>query len=303
MPFIQKAGCFLVVLMLGLEGASTGKPETFSLPDSTLLFAGDWNVAIVTPETAEVIPLPTNPEGHQGPSAIPTLSANGTLVASGFPVANDSGKRWKVRCAVAIYSRAAKQWKTYGDFSQVYAGAISPDGSKLAFLADVDSSDSRKLLLLRLDSGEMSELASVGAVWVSWSPDGQKLAIGAKRIEVFDLSTRSMRELADGALPAWSPSGTWIAYLASSGRTVHLVRPDGTSDHSVKDVTGGFFSKANSFGFAPVWSPDETKLLLNYYKGVNLNSRDVVLLDLATGKMTTKLHNGDPIFGWISVHR
>jgi hypothetical protein len=34
-----------------------------------------------------------------------------------------------------------------------------------------------------------------------------------------------------------------------------------------------------------------------------LNSRDVVLLELATGKMTTKLHNGSAIFGWASSQR
>src|SRR5215467_10167042 len=112
MLFTPKTGCLLLILVLGLRGGGTGRPETFSLPDSTLLFAGDWNVAIVTPETSEVVPLPAGPPGHHGPSALPTLAADGTLIASGFPVANDESKKWKVRCAVAVYSRVTKQWRT-----------------------------------------------------------------------------------------------------------------------------------------------------------------------------------------------
>lgn len=302
MAFNHKAGLLLTVLMLGLQGLGTGKPETFSLPDSTLLFAGDWSVSIVTPGSAEVIPLPTNPEGHKGPSALPTLSANGMLIASGFPVANDAAKKWRVRCAVAVYSRAAKRWKTYGDFSQVFEGAISPDGSKLAFVADTGAgpTPSVKLLLLELESGEITALANRDVGWVSWSPDGRKLAVGG--VSVFDLQSSGVKLVTRGSFPAWSPSGAWIAYLGSE-QAVRLVHPDGTGEHAVKEIRDRPLSGERSFSFAPVWSPDETKLLLNYYKGANLSSRDVVLLDVATGKTTTKLHNGNAIFGWVSARR
>ncbi len=110
-----------------------------------------------------------------------------------------------------------------------------------------------------------------------------------------------MHELVKGNEPSWSPSGQWIAYVDPSEHRIRLVHPDGTGDHVVKDI-GSFFTE-RGFGGAPVWSPDETKLLLNTYKGANLDSQDVMLLDLKSGKTTRKSHNGDLISSWAAQDR
>lgn len=292
---------YLAALIAISSLASSERPHTFSLPNSLLLFGGSWNAEVVTPATVETIALPQPPRGSKAPSALPTLGSKGNLVSSGFPVTNDVSGGAKLDCAVALYSRSDKQWRTYGRFKQVYMSSISPTRSQMAFIADEPDYGSRGLFLLNVETGEISKLLKISAVWTSWSPDGQKLAVGTaggeagSLVSILDIESRRVEGLARGTFPAWSPSGKWIAYLDSLNQSVRLIRPDGTEDHKVVDLSG---KGLTSFGFAPVWSPDETELMLNQYKGANLDSRDVVLLDLATGKTTTKLHNGDAIFGW-----
>jgi hypothetical protein len=49
-------------------------------------------------------------------------------------------------------------------------------------------------------------------------------------------------------------------------------------------------------GTGPVWSPDGRQLLLNVVR--NESSYEIVLLDLATGRMTTKSRGCWLAFGW-----
>src|SRR5437588_6103528 len=152
--------------MLLIVAAYARANGTFSLPDSILLFGSAGNYVLVAPGATEVVPIPSNPEGHKGPGGFPSLDTSATLVSSGFPIASDAAKRWKVRCAVAVYSRSDKKWRTYGDFSQVHITAISPDRSKVAFIADETDSESRQLLLLDVNTGQITKLAKVLAVSV-----------------------------------------------------------------------------------------------------------------------------------------
>lgn len=158
------------------------------------------------------------------------------------------------------------------------------------------------MLLLDVSTGQITKLAKILAVSVSWSSDGKRLVLGIPggdvdpEIEIFDIDSRMMQELVKGEYPSWSPSGDWIAYVDRSKEKVHLVHPDGTDDHVVKDVGGRVFGY-RYFGLLPAWSPDSTKLLLNEYKGDG-DAQDVVLLDIKKGEMTTKSHNGDPVLGW-----
>ena len=96
----------IAIAVLCVPSICGEEPATFSLPNSLLLFEGSWSLEIVGTGVSEVVSLPLNPDGKKGPSALPTLSPNGTLVVSGFPVANDAQKKWKVRCAVGIYVRS-----------------------------------------------------------------------------------------------------------------------------------------------------------------------------------------------------
>jgi Tol biopolymer transport system component len=185
-----------------------------------------------------------------------------------------------------VYSTSDQKWRTYGDFSQIHATAISGDGSTVASIADEADSDTRGLLLLDVGNGQITKVAKIVAVTVSWSPDGRELVLGTPggdippQIKIFDINSRSTRELAEGNWPSWSPSGDWIAYFDHSNEKVHLVHPDGTGNRILKNV-GGSLLAYRAFGGEPVWSPDEKKLLLNEYKGEG-NFIGVVLLDIDT---------------------
>ncbi len=288
-----------LILLTGVSVHAQGK--IFSIPDSILLF-DTGELKIVMPDASEEIPIPPNTV-KKGPIGFSSLSADGNLVSWAFPVEYDSSKRWGVRVAVAVYSRSEKQWRTYGDFSQVHTTAISPDGSKVAFLAEKGDSESRELLVLDLNSGIITILKKMIAVDLSWSPNSKKLAIGipyskAPKVGIYDIDSGTLNELFEGSSPAWSPTGEWIAYIDSSDQKVRLVHPNGTGDHVLKGLGPRFFlGWYRAFFGMPVWSPDGTKLLLNVRAGLDSAYREVVMLDARTGKMTKKSQNGY-IWGW-----
>jgi Tol biopolymer transport system component len=217
---------------------------------------------------------------------------------------NEQTKRSRVRCAVGVYSVAEKRWRTYGDFSQIHATAMSKDGSKVAFIADETDSESRGLFLLELGSGQITKLEKATVVTVGWSPDGRKLVLGlpgsdaAPRIMIFDINSHSMRELVEGDWPSWSPSGDWIAYLDHAEQRLCLVRPDGTGNRILKNV-GSAILTYRMFGLEPVWSPDGKKLLLNEFKDEGTFT-GVMLLDIETTRMTRLSHGGPNVVGWVA---
>ena len=233
----------VALLLFAVSFSQAKESGTFHCPDSVLLFndAGS-TLRLVAPDHLEALRGPT--ENRNRPLAVASLRRDGRKVSWGFPIADDPSKRWKVRCAVGVYPAFEKKWRTYGNFSQVHATAISPDSSKVAFIADETDSDSRQLLLLDIDTGAITELAHVAAVLVSWSPDGKKLAFetsGGNKpavIATFDINSRSTRELVEKKWPAWSPSGEWIAYFEHSNERVHLMHPDGTGNRVLTDVGG-----------------------------------------------------------------
>jgi len=159
--------------------------------------------------------------------------------------------------------------------------------------------------VLALETGKNRLIKYIAAVQPSWSPDGKKLAVNIQRGEkpsvlaIIDIDSANMNIIAEGGgSPAWSPSGEWIAYLAHSGERCMLVHPDGTGSKIVSEAKSSFFHYRR-FGYAVVWSPDGMKLLLNKLTN-GLGKLDVVLVDIETGRSTTKLKNSTPIFGWVS---
>ena len=102
---------------------------------------------------------------------------------------------------------------------------------------------------------------------VTWSPDGRSVAYMRQfypisggvsyRLFVFDTEDSTERQLTfgpdDSGLPAWSPTGDYIAYLSTpsqggGGTTLRLIRPDGTGDHRADSE---FY-----YVRSPEWSPD-----------------------------------------------
>lgn len=138
----------------------------------------------------------------------------------------------------------------------------SPDGSKVAFVKNVDPSTDLGAWTLCITTLEDSDThcaapAAIGAGGAagglyfpaSWSPDGTRLAYSsfangqASGLRVLDVATMSHRELTDFPVisPSWSPDGSRIALVQGSGwefesdwsGSLAVIAPDGTGFRTV----------------------------------------------------------------------
>lgn len=164
-------------------------------------------------------------------------------VWAGLSVANADGSRAVLVADAAIVGRfpAYPTW--------------SPDGDKVALVADVDGG--RRIMILDLDSNlapivvkTIGEMIPSG---LDWSPGGQVLVWSWRApasetgIEVITVSDGTSEPLGEGSNPRYSPDGTTIAFsragflatMASDGSNLWISEQPGRS---------------------PTWSPDGTRL-------------------------------------------
>ncbi len=303
---------FLIVPVSGLYGEDK---RPFSQPDSVLLLGTYANLRLVSPDRVLSLKPPVEIGYNDGYFVYPGLSPRGNLVAWGFAVEwQNERPSNRARFALGVYSIKEQEWKRYGDFDDIGTPAFSPDGSKIAFVA-LDPIQGKHLLIFDVATEKMT-VANVNAkgspekggipekATLGWSPDGKQLVVEFYRskepslIAVVDPSTADVKVIGEGRDPAWSPTGEWIAYYDEAGKKCMLVHPDGTGTKIARKVHSTFFTYRR-YGYGVVWSPDGKKLLLNEMKGdFRYINTDIVLLDLQTGRSTTKATNDLAAFGW-----
>ena len=108
------------------------------------------------------------------------------------------------------------------------------------------------------------------ATWVSWSPEGERIAFGAVRagnwdVYTVDASGGNLRRLthdpARDQQPAWSPDGKQVAFCSERS---------GGSDIYVAPVDGGEPRRVTADAdkdFNPAWSPDGKSIVFYREKG------------------------------------
>jgi Tol biopolymer transport system component len=157
---------------------------------------------------------------------------------------------------------------------------FSPDGLKLAFLAEQDGE--KALFVMNIGEGEPQRLTSGYNIrHFDWSPDGKQLVFAARdpKTGVYELPagggepTELVTGTEDYYAPAWSPEGTQIAYLAGDKdlRKIHLISADGGEQET---LTSSSYEEL----YAAVWSPDGKEIA---FSGKANKQSDINLINLS----------------------
>jgi Tol biopolymer transport system component len=162
-------------------------------------------------------------------------------------------------------------------FSLGYNYAISPDGSKLAFVASAGDGK-RSLWVRRLDASEAIRLAGTeGAVTPFWDPTGRWIAFGANgKVQKIDVQGGQPQVLCDSAagiiLGTWSRDG--IILFSDVGRFIRRVPAAGRVS---SQVLAWDESRRENGQLAPQFLPDGRRFLYASFAqqgGVGLGSLD-----------------------------
>lgn len=148
--------------------------------------------------------------------------------------------------------------------------AVSPDGSRIAFDAEVDGS--RQVWVMNADGTDLERVTDdeFEAVEPAWSPDGQRLAYvgfaGGDTRALVTLDLRSGRterltsEKADVFGLDWSPDGDAIVYQTPAGDGWQLRSIDVRSGEAVTLCC----DRKDSLASDADWSPDGAEIVFGY---------------------------------------
>jgi Tol biopolymer transport system component len=189
-----------------------------------------------------------------------------------FTVNNDGWNEvWKMAASGEDATRLTESEPPDNDASGSAGPAWSPDGTRIAFAAQIGSKaeDPRltEIYVMNADGSEKRRLTTNrdNDQSPSWSPDGTKIAFARiidpgsanTRSGIYVLDFESGREtrITDVGVPvfdldpAWSPDGAEIAFTRASisgdATAIYAISPEGAGLHEIVPD-----------GFEPSWSPD-----------------------------------------------
>ena len=181
-----------------------------------------------------------------------------------------------------------------------FSPLFSPDGTQLAYALDIDGSESYHIVVHDLSTNISTDLTPRIAYShqpnISWSPDGQMLAVLSDKHGQFALhlipvdgspAGRMLKNVFHPCWDAkWSPDGQWIAIEAestASDRSIYVMpinRPRKTGKGKATKVAT---TQINLNAQHPAWSPDSKFLA---FSGENGEWHDIGLFNVETQEIT-----------------
>ena len=167
----------------------------------------------------------------------------------------------------------------------VLSGALSPDGSQIAFSSPGETGANWDIWLKVVGEAEARRLTSTEAsdYWPAWAPDGNQIAfvrfarlpagragVSSGVVHVVSIGGAERRLLdfpVRGDSLSWSPDGRWLAAAKARGPTsffgtgIYLIP---TAGGEPRQVT---FPKASRFDTTPAFSPDGSALAYTSCEG------------------------------------
>ena len=143
------------------------------------------------------------------------------------------------------------------------APVLSPDGTRIVFRRELNPDN---VFVMNADGTGQAGLAPGRRA--EWSPDGTKIALASDSLCVMNADATGKISLGVGAeFVAWSPNGDRLAYVSKgiAGQAVndiYTIAPDGTG--AVRITSDGALKNSLS------WSPDGTKLVFGGPQGVHV---------------------------------
>jgi len=188
--------------------------------------------------------------------------------------------------------------KIASDIDMTCIGPIlewSPDGKRIHFHAStLLSSDNPieniDIWIMDVDGSNKKQLTNYLGYDTSpeWSPDGNKIAYGSGNLSNLDIWTMNpdgsdKKQLTSGALVTdfdWSPDGRRIAYVSwltkdPKAKEIWIMDADGSNKELLLRVPYNPYS----VGISLAWSPDGSKIALDYHLIGVVNS-DIYVIDV-----------------------
>ena len=308
------SGVVASCLLLFTVSVRANKDNLARMPGATLLMAHfPDNLAVTVGDQTTQI------EAGGGWEVLPSLSADGRVVASARMVQSRFAED-KLTFLVGTYSLVDGAWTEYRQLA-IKGGsvAISPDGTRLACSKMAEGETQLHILDLKSGKVWVGPDATMDATFLSWSPDGRRIAFSREfaagpdgtpssllpEIDILNLDNGKVLKIAEGTAPSWSPSGEWIAFsdysvfrhgkYADTEFQLSMVHPDGTGSVAL-------LQRSKDLRLPPVWAPDSKGLLIQQPQEDEVNPKvNVYLLDLAKLNLTAKFRNTPEIYGWAAT--
>jgi Tol biopolymer transport system component len=209
-------------------------------PDGRKLAYGRWEgdrvaLAVVDVDAEGRVSDPVTIQVGEGlPAPCPLWSPDGTQIAFGAAITSHVNTTTSAAGSeVRIVTLSDNSVTVLPDLLATDL-EWSPDGSLLAIVSgadDIDPEGNRlrdgRIYLYAPGLGTMRTIdATLGAVFITWSPDGGRIAYSTgdsdTELRVIDIDTEQQKVLATysdfyGIGPVWSPDGEWILYQRCVG--------------------------------------------------------------------------------------